>query len=1065
MPKEPTYDELEQRIKELEQESRQRGRADAQMALFRRFTEASGQGLGMADLEGNVIYANPTLCRLMGEERSEDPIGKHVRIYYCEEERPVLENEILPAVFREGQKTAEISLLSRKGESTPTIQNVFLIRNDEGEPVCLANVITDITKRKRAEEELKRYRNHLEELVAEHVSDLTRTNEELQAEISERNQAEEAFRESEKHYRLLWEHASDSIFLLDMKGRFIDVNDATCRSLGRTREELLTMSVSDIDVQWPAHRLEALFREMVAGEHSALEGTHLRKSGTSFPVEIRLSAFDKGNRRLVLAVARDISERKRIEQALRERRNELESQLEAVPFTPESIRVSGINIEWDSKRGLSTFEGLPVAMMWIDTTLAGLMSGLQSMVGAQRFGLALQSQGRKSVEGDWQVISQFPDFQRGFEAISNIAAVAGWGDWQVLSLDEEKRECRFRVWNRWEGRYQKALGVCWGSGMLAGKLAGYSSMLFKTNCWADQTAFVAKGDEFDEFVVHPSKRSIEEEIDKLLASDEATRADMAVALQKLRSEVKERRRAEKALRQSEEKYRDLVENINDVIYAVDMNGIITYISPAVESVSAYRPEEIVGRPFTDFAYQEDLPALKKRFQQVLSGYLEPYEYRLISKAGDIRWVRTSSRPVFKGDRVVGLSGVLLDITEARRLQEQLQQAQKMEAIGTLAGGIAHDFNNILGVIIGNAELAMEHVPEQGLVQKSLEEVCTASMRARDLVRQILSFSRQADQEVRPIEISPIVEESLHLLRSTIPKTIDIRKNISCQADTVLADPTQINQILFNLCTNAAHAMEKNGGTLGVSLESAKFGIGSLDLQKDQDTSSILGIESRTGYSDLVPEAYVRLTVSDTGHGIGPEVMDRIYDPYFTTKQVGEGTGLGLSVVHGIVRACGGIIRVESEPGKGTTFEVLLPTVETEGRSENHSPGPLPKGSERILLVDDEDALAELGERVLANLGYDAVSKTSTSGALELFRANPDQFDLVITDMTMPHMTGDRLAKKLMKIRPDIPVILCTGHSGQISEKRAKAIGIRAFVMKPIAQRQMAETIRKVLDGR
>jgi C4-dicarboxylate-specific signal transduction histidine kinase len=394
-----------------------------------------------------------------------------------------------------------------------------------------------------------------------------------------------------------------------------------------------------------------------------------------------------------------------------------------------------------------------------------------------------------------------------------------------------------------------------------------------------------------------------------------------------------------------------------------------------------------------------------------------------------------------------------DITERKiaeeektKLQSQLQQVQKMESMGTLAGGIAHDFNNILGIIVGNTELAMDDVPEWNPARHNLEEIRTASIRARDVVKQILAFSRQTPQEMKPVRIIPIIKESLKLLRSSIPSTIEIHQNISSESDTVRADLTQINQVLINLCTNAIHAMGEKGGVLEVSLENI-----------------LLDAGSAKHYHGLSSGKYVRLTVRDTGHGVEPKVLKRIFDPYFTTKRVGEGSGMGLSVVHGIIKSHGGSISVNSEPGKGTVFHVLFPCIEDNPEPNVEIALEISRGHESVLFVDDEKAMVDAIQPMIERLGYKVTARTSSVEGLEAFRANPDRFDLVITDFTMPNMTGMELAKELFKLRSDIPIILCTGYSEHLNEDIAKRSGICAFVVKPVVLNEIANTIRKVLD--
>lgn len=837
----------------------------------------------------------------------------------------------------------------------------------------------------------------------------------------------------------------------------------------------------------------------------------------------------------------------------------------------EKVKVSDINIEWNINQGRCTFEDLPVAMMWIDTTLAGLMSGVQAMVGTKRFGLALQSEGRKSVEEDWRVISQFSDFRDGFKAIANIAAVAGWGEWELVAFDENEHQCTFRIKNSWEGRYQKSLGINWGSGMLAGKMAGYSSKLFNTNCWAEQTRFIARGDEFDEFVVKPSIRSIEDEIANLLLTDEATRADMAVALKKLHKEVSERKQAEEALRESEERYRSLFRNNHSVMLLIDPEsadivdanpaavsyygwgheeltakniteinihtkehvfqemekakseqrrqfifrhrlssgdirdveiysgpiklhgqkllysiihditdrkraeqalreseekfrtifssapvgiaianpgGRFIEVNDAVCKMLGYSAEEFREKTFLDITYPDDFSETQRLAMEVWESKRDFYrsEKRYLTKDGSPIWATVNASAVRdRSGKVKYWVGIMEDITHSRHMEEQLRQAQKIEAVGTLTGGIAHDFNNILGIILGNAELALDNVPELNPARLNLEEIRIASLRAKDVVRQLLSFARKTKLERKPTNLTPIVRESIKLLRSSIPASIDIRQNISKDIDTILADPTQINQVLINLCTNADHAMP-DGGVILVTLK---------NTQLDQKTA--------IKYPDFAPGRYVNLTVADTGHGIPKEEIDRIFDPYFTTKEVGKGTGMGLAVVHGIVKEHSGLIKVESELGKGTAFSIYFPAIEKAVVIETEIDEEIPSGSESILFIDDEASLVKLGCQKLERLGYKVKGTTNPIEALDRFRSKPDQYDLIITDMTMPQMTGDKLVKEILNIRPGIPVILCTGFSEKIDEKKAKEMGVADYIEKPHEMRALAKMVRKVLE--
>jgi len=387
-----------------------------------------------------------------------------------------------------------------------------------------------------------------------------------------------------------------------------------------------------------------------------------------------------------------------------------------------------------------------------------------------------------------------------------------------------------------------------------------------------------------------------------------------------------------------------------------------------------------------------------------------------------------------------------DITRELMMEAQLRQSQKMEAIGTLAGGIAHDFNNILSAMMGYAELVELKTTDQQ-IRPYLEQILKACRRSRDLITQILTFSRQREQEKKILAVTPIVKEALKLLRSSLPSTVEIRQEYNARKDTVLADPTRIHQVLMNLCTNAVHAMRGKGGILEVGLSERTI---SAD-QPDWNTT-------------LREGAYLQLWVKDTGEGIDPAIRDKIFDPFFTTKPSGEGTGLGLSVVYGIVKDHGGAIAVESEPGKGTVFTICLPLIEIKGEPEGREAVPVPRGEGHILYVDDEAAIAAMSEEMLTSLGYEVTVCLGSPDALETFRADPGRFDAVITDMTMPNMTGAALAAELLKIRPGLPIILTTGFSELINDREAKRIGIREFLMKPVSLSDLAQTVKRILDA-
>ena len=518
----------------------------------------------------------------------------------------------------------------------------------------------------------------------------------------------------------------------------------------------------------------------------------------------------------------------------------------------------------------------------------------------------------------------------------------------------------------------------------------------------------------------------------------------------------DRRQMKEALHESEARYRSLIEISPDGISVTDLNGKMLMANRKLRELHGFdSTEEMIGIMALDLVAPEDRRRAYKNVLNALEGVSwEETDMTLLRKNGT-SFIGSVNASVYydASGKPNAFISVTHDITERKRaedekrkLEEQLRLVQKMEAIGQLAGGIAHDFNNILGAVIGYTELALEESSVGDRPRLYLEQIHKAGERARDLVMQILTFSRKQEQKRKPVLVTPIIKEVIKLLRSSLPSTIQITQSVSQTPLMILSDPTQIHQVLMNLCTNAAYALRERGGLLDIQLIQERVAHG------------------RTLHPfNLSVGDYAKLTVRDNGCGIDAAVMDRIYDPFFTTKGPGSGTGLGLSVVYGIVRDHGGAIDIASESGKGTTVTVHFPLEETERLLPEQAPEQISGGSERILFVDDEAALVELGKVMLMSLGYHVTSRASSIEALEAFRASPHNFDLVITDMTMPNIRGDDLARELLKIRPDIPIILCTGFSEMISEEKAKTLGIRRFVMKPIFKKDIAKVIREILD--
>ena len=515
----------------------------------------------------------------------------------------------------------------------------------------------------------------------------------------------------------------------------------------------------------------------------------------------------------------------------------------------------------------------------------------------------------------------------------------------------------------------------------------------------------------------------------------------------------ENKKTRQALQESEERLRTVFETFPDPVTIIQAeDGRCIDVNSAFTRVTGWSATEVIGKTAAELDIWEN-PAERQKLVDGISekGKIENLEARFRLKDSRTITALMSAVLIRLNDRPHILT-ITRDISELKSAQEereqlrtQLIQAQKMEAIGTLAGGIAHDFNNILGAIIGYAEMALYDTRQDTMEHYNIDQVLKAGHRAKDLVKQILAFSRKSEQNKQIISLAPIIKEALTLLRASLPTTIEIKQHIESNLDAIYADPTQIHQVMMNLCTNAGHAMADTAGVLRVSLQNVDLGASEAAL-----------------YTDLSAGPYVKLSISDTGHGMDRSTMDRIFDPYFTTKAQDKGTGMGLAVVHGIVKGHGGTIQVDSVPEQGSRFDILFPIMEKQTVSETEELKALPTGREFIMLVDDEDSLIDLGKNMLKKLGYRIETWTRPVEALDAFRADPHKFDLVISDMTMPNMTGDILSSELRQIRADVPIIICTGYSERINEQRAEELGIQGLIMKPFTIRRLAKTVRKAL---
>ena len=513
------------------------------------------------------------------------------------------------------------------------------------------------------------------------------------------------------------------------------------------------------------------------------------------------------------------------------------------------------------------------------------------------------------------------------------------------------------------------------------------------------------------------------------------------AIQIVLRDITERKQAEVALQESEEKYRSMMESMKNASYICSSELKIEYINPAmIDRIG----KDATGELCYKAIYDRDGKCSWCVLDQINKG--EKVDYEVVDPK-DNHYYSVANSPIFHVDGNISKLTIFHDITEIKNIEAQLQQSRKMESIGTLTGGIAHDFNNLLFMISGNTEIALDDTPDWNPVHQNLQEIKTASLKAAGIVKQLLHFSRKTDQQLKPIGAVTVIKDSIKFLRSTIPSNIKIQTQFPDTEIPILADSIQINQIMMNICINASHAMEETGGTLKINIE-----------------TSSLDKEAVNNYPDLtIADNYLKVTLSDTGPGIPSETINRIFDPYFTTKKFGKGSGMGLTVVQGIVKNHNGAITVNSEVGKGVAFTILFPVVDESPEIITNETATLPHGTETILFVDDEKTITNMMQQMLEKLGYQVEAKLNPEEALDLFQSKPDSFDIVITDMTMPQMTGAKFAKKLKEIRSDIPIILCTGHSSLIDEDKARQYGISGYLMKPVSKSKIAKAIQEALD--
>ena len=856
----------------------------------------------------------------------------------------------------------------------------------------------------------------------------------------------------------------------------LEVNDLLCRMVGYTPQELIGENAR---ILYPS---EEEFNQVRRDKYAQIEtrgmGTvetrWVKKDGTIIDVLLSSTPLDEQDFSLgVTFTALDITVRKQAEQALRaseeKYRSHFQNVFDVIYSLDRELRIMAVS---PSVKGLSGYSpeeliGKPVTELPLlaPEFRAQALADVRQVLSGNRIESREYELLAKDGSRKWGEVSMAPLIVRG-EVVGIVSVARDISErlrdkeglqalaqkWQttfdamsdaVCLLDEQNRvlQCNRTMVQLLEKPLEEFIGrPCWELMHGAGEPPENCPALRMLQSGRRESLVLKIKDTWFDITADPIK-------------DLTGKITGAVHIM---SNINEQKNTEEALRDREAHLSVLINSSTDAILSLDTQRVITDVNPAFLKQFGCSREEAVGQSMGVFhPDRASFEAFGPRVYPVVKAkghWLGEWDYR--RKDGSLVPMETVISALRQpSGEIYGFVSIMRDITERTKaesekaaLEQQLRQAQKLEAIGTLAGGIAHDFNNILGAIIGFTELARMDSPKGSQARNDLDQALQSVLRAKDLVRQILTFSRKGSEPRAPVNILPVVKETLKMLRASLPSTIEIRKKLEVTEAVVHCDPTQIHQILMNLCTNGAQAMDEGGGVLEVIL--AERALGPENLRHDPQ---------------LAPGPYLELTVTDAGHGIPPDIREHILEPYFTTKEKGVGTGLGLSVVHGIVKQHGGLIQVESEPGRGAQFRVFLPLWKDPPAPSKKNDPSLPGGSEHILVVDDEEILIEILKKILERLGYRVTALTDPQEALNQVAAHPDLFQLVLTDMTMPKVSGDRLVEKMHSLNPGLPVIICTGYSDHLSEARAREIGAQALLMKPIELKTLAQKVREVLD--
>jgi len=891
-------------------------------------------------------------------------------------------------------------------------------------------------------------------------------------------QTKENFNNNKQKYRSLFLNAPLSYQSLDENGNFIEVNEAWLKTMGYRSDEVIGHNFSEfLHPDWQDHFKENFPRFKAVGEISGVEFEVVKKNGDLMLVSFhgKIGRDDNDIFQRTHCIFQDITGRKKLESELKTHFRNLETIFDSAPFILaicdkalciHTINRKGASLVKKAQKDLSGKFCGDVFHCRHSFNDFGCGKNIECPDCILRNSVLSTFETRKScIEKETQMNLIIDGMEKSFYfSISTELLMFDNQERVLLSmaditerkknenkLIEQKQEIESifrsapigigvvtdRVINKVNKRTEEISGYC--ANDLIGKNA---RILYPT----DKEYEDVGSEKYRQIALYGTgtvetkwRRKDGRIVDILMSSTPIDLKDSSKGVTFSVLDITESKMNEQALLDSEKKYRSMMEALEDPTYICSQDMRIEYMNPAMIN---WVGEDVTGSKCYEAVWGRQSRCPWCLHDRIMKGKSASKELQ-VPDSDEIYHVL--SAPIYATDGSISKFTSYRNVTEIKQLYSRLQQAQKMEAIGNLAGGIAHDFNNILFPIVGLSEMLIEDFPSDSTEYENLQEIHKAGMRGSDLVNQILAFSRQTEDKLSPTRLQFIMKEVFKLLRASIPSNIEINQSLQPNCGLVLADSTQLHQIGMNLITNAYHAVQEKGGKIDVEVREVE-------------------VKKGVGVLDLPPGKYATLTVADNGVGINRDQLEKIFEPYFTTKKKGKGTGLGLSVVYAIVKKHKGEIKVLSEPGKGTRFQVYLPVLpssspeETEGLCSHW-----PTGTEKILLVDDEVPIANLEKQMLEKLGYSVSKRVSSTDTLDTFRANPDAYDLIISDMSMPHMTGDQLALEILKIRPDIPIIICTGLSERISKEQALGIGIKGVLMKPVAKADMAKEIRSVLD--